>query len=132
MQASAMVVSSIEQIIGAKTAETAANAAASAAASPVVGWLMVGAAITSALAAMANIPSFATGGIVGGSNYTDGITARVSSGEMVINEADQKKLFETIKSGGFGGGGARAVVTGEQIVLAVNNYGKRTGRGELI
>lgn len=132
MQASAMVVSSIEKIIGAKTAETAVNAAASAAASPVVGWLMVGAAITSALAAMANIPSFATGGIVGGSNYTDGITARVSSGEMVINEADQKKLFEQIHSGGIGGGGGRAVVTGEQIVLAVNNYGKRTGRGELI
>jgi len=133
MNASAMAVEAVRSVVAAKTAEAAASGAAEAAKTPLVGWLMVGGAIASVLAAMANIPSFATGGIVGGSNYTDGITARVSSGEMVINEADQKKLFEQIHSGNIGGGGAgRAVVTGEQIVLAVNNYGKRTGRGELI
>lgn len=132
MNASAMAVEAVRSVVAAKTAEAAASGAAEAAKTPLVGWLMVGGAIASVLAAMASIPSFATGGIVGGSNYTDGITARVSSGEMVINEADQKKLFEQIHSGGIGGGGGRAVVTGEQIVLAVNNYGKRTGRGELI
>lgn len=132
MTASAMAVEAVRSVVAAKTAEAAASGAAEAAKTPLVGWLMVGGAIASVLAAMASIPSFATGGIVGGSNYTDGITARVSSGEMVINEADQKKLFEQIHSGGIGGGGGRAVVTGEQIVLAVNNYGKRTGRGELI
>lgn len=132
MNASAMAVEAVRSVVAAKTAEAAASGAAEAAKTPLVGWLMVGGAIASVLAAMASIPSFATGGIVGGSNYTDGITARVSSGEMVINEADQKKLFEQIHSGAIGGGGGRAVVTGEQIVLAVNNYGKRTGRGELI
>lgn len=132
MNASAMAVEAVRSVVAAKTAEAAASGAAEAAKTPLVGWLMVGGAIASVLAAMASIPSFATGGIVGGSNFTDGITARVSSGEMVINEADQKKLFEQIHSGGIGGGGGRAVVTGEQIVLAVNNYGKRTGRGELI
>ena len=133
MNASAMAVEAVRSVVAAKTAEAAASGAAEAAKTPLVGWLMVGGAIASVLAAMASIPSFATGGIVGGSNYTDGITARVSSGEMVINEADQKKLFEQIHSGAIGGGGnGRAVVTGEQIVLAVNNWGKRTGRGELI
>lgn len=132
MTASAMAVEAVRSVVAAKTAEAAASGAAEAAKTPLVGWLMVGGAIASVLAAMASIPSFATGGIVGGSNYTDGITARVSSGEMVINEADQKKLYEQIHGGGIGGGGGRAVVTGEQIVLAVNNYGKRTGRGELI
>lgn len=33
---------------------------------------------------------FADGGIVGGQNYNDGVVARVSSGEMVINQTDQK------------------------------------------
>lgn len=132
MNASAMAVEAVRSVVAAKTAEAAASGAAEAAKTPLVGWLMVGGAIASVLAAMASIPSFAQGGIVGGSNYTDGITARVSSGEMVINEADQKKLYEQIHSGGIGGGNGRAVVTGEQIVLAINNWGKRTGRGELI
>lgn len=43
---------------------------------------------------------FATGGIVGGRSYTgDAITARVNSGEMILNLQQQKKLFDTIASG---------------------------------
>lgn len=43
---------------------------------------------------------FATGGIVGGRSYTgDAITARVNSGEMILNMAQQKKLFNTIAAG---------------------------------
>ncbi len=76
--------------------------------------------------------SYAEGGIIPGQNYRDGITARVSSGEMVINEADQRRLYDTIHSGNYGGGGGPAVISGEQIVLAVNNYGRRSNRGELV
>ena len=76
--------------------------------------------------------SYAEGGIIPGQNYRDGITARVSSGEMVINEADQRRLYDTIHSGNYGGGGGPSVVTGEQIVLAVNSYGRRSNRGELV
>lgn len=43
---------------------------------------------------------FATGGIVGGRSYTgDAITARVNSGEMILNLQQQKKLFDTIAGG---------------------------------
>lgn len=90
------------------------------------------AALTSAMSSISSIGNFAEGGIVGGTNYQDGITARVSSGEMFINQADQKKLYDSIHSGNLGGGNGRAMVTGEQIVIAANNWGKRTGRGELL
>ena len=133
MTASAMAVDSIRQVVAAKTAEGAASAGAEAAKTPLVGWLLVGGAVMSALAAFAAIPSFAEGGVVPGANFRDGIAARLSSGEMVINPADQKKLFDSIHSGNLGGGGsARSVITGEQIVTVVNNYGRRTGRGTIL
>lgn len=131
--ATAMAVDSAKALIPAKTAEGAASAGAEAAKTPFVGWLLVGGAIASALAAFASIPSFAEGGVVPGANFRDGIAARLSSGEMVINPADQKKLFDSIHSGNLGGGGsARSVITGEQIVTVVNNYGRRTGRGTIL
>lgn len=131
--ATAMAVESIQKVVAAKTAEGAASAGAEAAKTPFVGWLLVGGAIASALAAFASIPSFAEGGVVPGANFRDGIAARLSSGEMVINPADQKKLFDSIHSGNLGGGGSsRSVITGEQIVTVVNNYGRRTGRGTIL
>lgn len=91
------------------------------------------AAITSAMASVISLGSFAEGGFVSGTNYQDGITARVSSGEMIMNEADQKRLYDAIHTGNLGGGGGgKTVVTGEQIVTVVNNYGKRTGRGTIL
>lgn len=131
--ATAMAVDSAKALIPAKTAEGAASAGAEAAKTPFVGWMLVGGAIMSALAAFASIPSFAEGGVVPGANFRDGIAARLSSGEMVINPADQKKLFDSIHSGNLGGGGsAKSVITGEQIVTVVNNYGRRTGRGTIL
>ena len=131
--ASAMAVDSIRQVVAAKTAEGAASAGAEAAKTPFIGWMLVGGAVLSALAAFASIPSFAEGGVVPGANFRDGIAARLSSGEMVINPADQKRLFDAIHSGNVGGGGSsRSVITGEQIVTVVNNYGRRTGRGTIL
>lgn len=133
MTASAMAVDSIRKVVAAKTAEGAASAGAEAAKTPFVGWMLVGGAVLSALAAFAAIPSFAEGGVVPGANFRDGIAARLSSGEMVINPADQKRLYDSIHSGNLGGGGSsRSVITGEQIVTVVNNYGRRTGRGTIL
>lgn len=75
--------------------------------------------------------NFAEGGVVPGHNYQDGITARVSSGEMVINEADQKRLYDSIHSGSFGGGSGVTRVKGEQLILAINNTAQRKGMGKL-
>lgn len=140
--ASAVVetIPAITALTEAKNQEANANlkaattgAASSVASIPFVGAILAVAAIASIVSAIMSVPNFAEGGIVGGHNYMDGITARVSSGEMFINEADQKKLYDSIHSGNIGnGGGGRAVVTGEQIVTVINNYGKRTGKGVIL
>lgn len=85
---------------------------------------------------LGGLQAFADGGIVGGSSWHgDRVLARLNSGEMVINRGDQRRLFGMIKSGNAGNTGqsiTRTVVTGEQIVTAVNNYSRRRGRGEAI
>ena len=133
------VAAAIQALIPLREAEAGANAkaAATGAASavagiPIVGPLMAVAAIASLVAAISAIPNFADGGIVPGSNFRDGIRANVSSGEMFINQHDQSKLFKAIKSGNFGGGGGEVVLTGEKLVMAINNYGKRSGRGVIL
>lgn len=133
-------IEAIDKLTQAKNIETAANtknavsgAASSVSSIPIVGPALAVAAVASVLAAIMSVPSsFAEGGFVPGHNYMDGITARVSSGEMIMNEADQKKLYNAIHSGELGGGSSRTVVTGEQIVTVVNNYGKRTGKGVIL
>ena len=123
-----------------KIAQAAAIASAAEAAgeTPTV-WGKI-AAITAMLGAFAgmvasvksSVRTYAEGGIIPGQNYNDGITARVSSGEMIINQADQKRLYDSIHTGGVGGGSVRSSISGEQIVIAVNNWARRTNRGELV
>lgn len=46
------------------------------------------------------IPAFANGGIVGGSSYTgDKILARVNSGEVILNQKQQKNALQQMESG---------------------------------
>ena len=48
-------------------------------------------------------PKFAGGGIVSGNSYTgDRVTARINSGEMILNKEQQLSLFNMIKSGAGG------------------------------
>lgn len=136
----AEAIPAIDALINAQNMQAEANtkaavsgSASSVASIPIVGPMMAIAAVASVLAAIMSVPSFAEGGFVPGHNYMDGITARVSSGEMIMNEADQKRLYDSIHSGNLGnGGGGRAIVTGEQIVTVINNYGKRTGKGVIL
>lgn len=93
---------------------------------------MVGAFASMVSQLKSSIHTYAEGGIIPGQNYNDGVTARVSSGEMIINQADQKRLYDSIHSGGVGGGTVASSISGEQIVIAVNNYARRTNRGELV
>ena len=49
-------------------------------------------------------PSFATGGIVGGTSYTgDRVQVNVNSGEMILTYAQQKRLFDIANGGRTGG-----------------------------
>lgn len=65
---------------------------------PIVGPIMAVAAIASVVAALTSIPKFAQGGIVGGSSYYgDKILARLNSGEMVLNQDQQRSLLAGIE-----------------------------------
>ena len=94
-------------------AANAAEAGSKAAAASVwslFGAIGIGAAIGAAIIALAE--SFATGGIVPGNSFSgDHVLARVNSGEMILNGAQQARLFD-IANGDAGGqnGGQGAVI----------------------
>lgn len=94
--------------------------------------------IIQALEALTAAKPLASGGIVHaasgtvmGKNYIDRVPATLSSGEMVMNEADQSSLWQAIKSGNFGGGSAQPYVKAEDIWLGMNNMFKRKGMGKV-
>lgn len=125
----------IASMVAAKKAEANANAeaAATGAASsvssiPFVGPAMAVAAIASVLAALAAIPKFADGGIIGGSSFLgDKMIARVNSGEMILNQSQQGRLFQMINSGNSGGNvkvDGEIKVRGKAMYIAIRNYMK--------
>lgn len=58
-----------------------------------IGFTLAGAATLASI--IAQVSSFSTGGIVGGTSYHgDKVPARVNSGEMVLTVAQQKRLFD--------------------------------------
>lgn len=74
-------------------------------------------------------PKFAEGGIVPGTSFTgDRVTAQLNSGEMVLNQSQQARLFNA--ANGAGGSGNITVYLGdEQIYKSLYNASKR---GDLI
>ena len=86
------------------------------------------------------IPFMKTGGIahaaqgfVPGNNYSDNVPLMVSSGELILNRAQQGNLASQLEGGaGLGELNLSAVIRGEQIRLVLNNNGRRTGRGEYV
>lgn len=89
----------LTKLIAAKKTEAVVNGVASAAETPIVGWILAGAAVASVAAAIASMPKYKTGGIVGGNNFNDGIIARVSTGEMILNKSQQSNLFKLLDRG---------------------------------
>ena len=107
----------------------AAEAIKSAAQTPLVGWLMVGAAAASVIAALASIPKFETGGIVPGASFNgDKILARVNSGEMILNSGQQANLFNMLNNGAPASSPAITTVKvrGSDLYLAISNYSKKS------
>lgn len=79
----------------AKSGEAVANAAESGSklAFP-YNLVAIAAGVAAVVGALALVGTFANGGIVGGSSFTgDKLTARVNSGEMILNASQQKRLF---------------------------------------
>lgn len=133
LNAIAAAVPAIQTMIIAKTAEAAASGAAEAAKTPFVGWLMVGGAIASILAAFASLPSFSTGGIfAGNSTVGDMNLARVNAGEMILNNRQQRNLFNLLNGNGtlsnVGNGQVTFKIQGKELVGVLNNYNNQKSK----
>ena len=108
----------------ANAASAATGAASSVAGIPIVGPILAISAVASIVAALANLPKFATGGIVGGGSFSgDNVLARVNSGELILNKAQQSNL-----AGALTGGNVRFEIEGKTLVGVLNNEGARRSR----
>jgi hypothetical protein len=100
----------VAQIIAATEASAALAATAAAPAGPLA-WFATAAGIRATgyasaglVAGMSVGEAFAQGGIVGGSSTVgDNVIARVNSGEMILNKAQQGQLFAMANGGGGSG-----------------------------
>lgn len=69
---------------------------------------------------------FAGGGIVGGSSYTgDRVSANVNSGEMILNKAQQARLFRIANGSGSNTGEVTFHVSGTELVGVLNNVNRK-------
>ena len=86
---------------------------------------------------------FATGGViphanggyfVGGTHYSSDVTPiMANAGELILNKVQQNTLAGMLSANeGIGNLNLTATIKGEQIRLALNNNGRRTGRGEYV
>ena len=111
-----------------------ATASPATSAAGVFGWIAAATTgIATMIATISTIKSsakYAEGGILGGQNYSgDIMPARVNSGEMIINQTDQRALYEAIHSGNIGGAQTMHVVTrGENTYYELRNYMRRTNK----
>ena len=123
----------ITSLTTALTAKAAAEATGSAAAVPVVGWINAVAAITAIMSAMAAVPKFADGGIIGGNSFIgDNMIARVNSGEMILNNRQQRNLFNLLDGKGGtsvnAGGEVKLRIEGRDLVGVINSQTSKTSK----
>lgn len=103
-------------VIATATAMTAGFQAVKAI--PIIGWALKEGGVV-----------HAAGGVVMGQNYVDRVPATLSSGEMVLNPAQQSKLFKMANGGGGEAAASQPYVNAETIVLGIQNWAKRRGKG---
>ena len=126
----------------------AASQAMSAKDTTASGWAWIGAAaaitgtMISTIAAIHSATGYAQGGIVDGSGggFVGGMAysgdqignVRLDSGELVLNRAQQNNLASQLEGNPMQNLRLSATISGEQIKLALNNNGRRTGKGEYV
>ena len=93
----------------------------------------------STIASIHSATGYAEGGMIKGNTYSgDQIMANggaigLNAGELVLNKAQQFNLASQLEGDGSQGTTpSRPYVSGEQIYLGLNNYLRRSGRGEII
>ena len=76
---------------------------------------------------------FADGGIVKGNTYSgDQIPAMLNAGEVVLNAAQTSNVAQSLEGNGMQNLSLSTEISGEDIRIALNNNGRRTGRGEFV
>lgn len=79
------------------------------------------------LGIFASLPKFAEGGIVGGLSGGDRNLARVNAGEMILNNAQQRRLFAMLDGKATpSGGNVTFRIEGDALVGVIENYNRKT------
>lgn len=74
----------------------------------------------------------ATGTVVPGNYGYDAVPALLTSGEVVLNRAQQGNLASQLEGGGQAQGIPETRISGEDIWITLNNYTQRSGYGEIV
>ena len=118
----------LRQIIFGLLAKAIAGMIAGEATKGLPGLILAGVGVTAITAMFAALPKFENGGIVGGGYYTgDKITARVNSGEMILNRDQQANLFAMANGASGGGltGEVRFEISGDKLIGVLNNHNRK-------
>lgn len=102
-------------------------------------FLAAGAAATATtISTIHSLTGFAEGGIVPGNSFSGDnlhtVDYGINSGELILNRSQQSTIASALMESDNSRGGyvGTPYVTGEKIVLGINNYARRSGRGELV
>lgn len=114
-----------------------AQATAASSGGGIFGWIaaIVGgmATMMSTIETIHSATGYAQGGVIDGNHYSgDMQIARVNAGETILTRAQAGNLVSQLDGGGLQNLRLSATISGEQIRLALNNNGRRTGRGEYV
>lgn len=136
LSAIASSIPAIAALTTAKTAEANANSAAavtggvsSAASTPLIGWLLAGAAAASVIAALSNIPKFANGGLVYGNSIVNvGEYAGASSNPEVIAPLNKLKQLMKPEGSSVMAGEVSFRIAGKELVGVLTNYSSKLNK----
>ena len=99
------------------------------------------ATMVSTISSIHSSTGYAQGGLIKGNSYSgDNIGGVVdgsqfvglNAGELVLNASQQSMLASNLQGSGGGKMEIVGVLTGENVVLMADRFGRRTGRGELL
>lgn len=98
------------------------------------------ATMISTISAIHSSTGYAEGGMIKGNSYSgDNLMAMgpnglvgLNAGEIVLNRAQTANVASALQGNGIQGLNLTATIRGEQIRLALNNNGRRTGKGEYV
>jgi hypothetical protein len=110
-----------------KKQEAIASGVASAAQTPVVGWILAGVALAEMIALIATMPKYAHGGVVGGNKFSgDKVPVLANSGEIILNRAQQNSIAGQLSSSA-GEAATGVTVRGEDLYISLGNTLRRRG-----